>query len=283
MKPYHLGIISFFVWFSCTSDFNDQKSSKTPLATVYNKSLYLDDLEGMLPSEDKPADSLLMLNSIVERWVREALLMHEAEKKISQNLDLDKLVRDYRSTLVLHNYEKLLIETKMDTLISNVELQRFYEQNQGFYQLKEPVIRALFMKIPKESIGLAKVDGWWQNWNKENALKLIEYNDKNGEVYMLNEDNWYEIEKISRHLPDSLNNFNISSENTNIIRQDALYKYYLRVLEKVEDNQPPPLNYIEEKAKKLILQKRKNNLIEKEKNDLYQKNKNNSNVKIYSK
>lgn len=282
MKPFFFILLSLLLFVGCTQN-NSLGDSRVALASVYNKTLYLDELEGLLPVGQNPSDSILVLNSLVESWIRDALIIHEAEKEISQNLNIDKLVRDYRSTLLLHNYEQFLIETKMDTTVSNVELERFYNSNKGFYQLKDPVVRALFMKIPNGSPRLDEVEQWWKNWSKTDVLKLIDYNDKNGEVYMLNEENWHEIEKISRHLPDSLRNFSLTMENTDIKRADALYKYYLRILEVVEDNEPPPLDYIEEKAKKLILQKRKNELIEQEKNRLYQENKNKSNVKIYSK
>ena len=261
----------------------DEGASRKALATVYNKTLYLDELEGLLPKGQETADSILMLNALIDSWVRDALIMHEAEKKISQNLNIDKLVKDYRATLLLHNYEQFLIETKMDTNVNHVELERFYKENQGFYQLKEPVMRALFMKIPNGSPRMEEVEKWWKAASGTDILKLIEYNDKNGEVYMLNEDNWYESDRIMKHIPDSLRNFSLELENTVVKREDALYMYYLRVLELVKDNEPPPLDYIEEKAKKLIIQKRKNELIENEKNRLYQENKNQSNIKIYSK
>ncbi len=268
---------------SCQKNSTPQTEAKKVVASVYNKSLYLSDLEGILPQGSNKQDSSLILNAYVDNWVRNSLLMHEAEKNLSQNLDLDKLVKDYRSTLILHNYERDLIENDLDTLVSKEELARFYDENKENYKLKEPLVRALFMKIPLESTGLNFVDTWWASGTEEDLLNLIEYNDKNGEVYMLNKENWYEIEKIQHHVPDSLGNLNVLSPQKGFIKKDAFYKYYIRILEVIQIDQPPPMSYIEEKAKKIIVQKRKINLIDAKKQKLYKENINSSNVKIYLK
>ena len=268
---------------SCQKNITKQTEAKQVVASVYNKSLYLSDLEGILPTASNKEDSTLILNAYVDNWVRNTLLMHEAEKNLSQNLDIDKLVKDYRATLILHNYERDLIENELDTVVSKEELATFYQENKENYKLKEPLVRALFMKIPLESEGLNFVDDWWESGKEEDLLSLIEYNDKNGEVYMLNKDDWYEIEKIQHHVPDSLGNLTVLNLQNGFIKTDAFYKYYIRILEEIQIDQPPPMRYIEEKAKKIIVQKRKINLIDTKKQKLYKENINSSNVKIYLK
>jgi len=277
-----LFILSIFLG-SCQKNNTTQTEAKKVVASVYNKSLYLSDVEGILPAGNNNQDSSLILNAYVDNWVRNALLMHEAEKNLSQNLDIDKLVKDYRATLILHNYERDLVENELDTMVTKEELAKFYEENKENYKLKEPLVRALFMKIPLESEGLNFVDGWWESGTEEDLLNLIEYNDKNGEVYMLNQENWYEIEKIQHHIPDSLGNINVVSPQSRFIKKDAFYKYYIRILEVIQIDQTPPMRYIEEKAKKIIVQKRKINLIDSKKQKLYKENIHSSNVKIYLK
>lgn len=281
----HIGLlyVFFIILGSCQKNITQQTASKKAVATVYNKSLYLSDLEGILPAGSSKQDSSLILNAYVDNWVRNTLLMHEAEKNLSQNLDIDKLVKDYRSTLILHNYERTLIENELDTLVTRQELDKFYEENKENYKLKEPIVRALFMKIPLESTGLEFVDEWWASGTEEDLLNLIEYNDKNGEVYMLNQEKWYETESIQHYIPDSLGNISVLAPQSGFTKKDAFYKYYIRILEVIQIDQAPPIKYIEEKAKKIIVQKRKINLIDTKKQNLYRDNINSSNVKIYLK
>ena len=74
------------------------------LAKVFNKTLYLSELEGMMPTAISREDSINFINAEVERWAREAVPMQEAEKNIPSDLNIDGLVRDYRASLVRHNY-----------------------------------------------------------------------------------------------------------------------------------------------------------------------------------
>ena len=84
------------------------------LAEVYNKNLYLSELEGIVPEGVSSEDSVLMVSAFTQRWVREQLLMYEAERNIPKDLDIDELVRNYRASLVRFNFEEKIIAEKLD-------------------------------------------------------------------------------------------------------------------------------------------------------------------------
>ena len=66
--------------FACqTEPLADEVTDKI-LATVQNKSLYLSELDGMLPENTSSEDSVKIINAYVERWIRKSLLMQEAEE-----------------------------------------------------------------------------------------------------------------------------------------------------------------------------------------------------------
>ncbi|MFN6071273.1 MAG: hypothetical protein ACK489_03305, partial [Bacteroidota bacterium] len=96
-----------FFGYSCSEDIQT-KNGNFQLARVYNKSLYIKDLEGMFPPGTSAYDSSLITNAYTQRWVREAVLLYEAENNLPKDLNIDRLVRDYRSSLVRNNYEQVL-------------------------------------------------------------------------------------------------------------------------------------------------------------------------------
>ena len=125
-----IGFLGFTsLWFSCQIEKTTE--SKNPvLAQVYNKTLVLSDIDGIAQQMTANADdSLYWLQSFVDRWVAEAILMHEAKRHIQKNIDVDKLVRDYRSSLILNNYEQALFEEELDVVITDENIEAYFSSH----------------------------------------------------------------------------------------------------------------------------------------------------------
>ena len=267
--------------FACTPPSSQEGKKKQLLAKVYNKQLYASDLEDILPEAYKPEDSVMIYNAYIENWLRDAVLMHEAEQKISKNINIDKLVQDYRSTLILHNYEQVIVQSELDSVISQEEIQRFYENNKDNYQLESPLLRVQFMKIPIDANELDMVDKWIDSEDLDDKVNLIEYCNTFAEIFYLNGEEWHELDKIKGHIPTNLfPNGTFTQVGNYNKREDDRYKYYLRTLEIIPKNEAPPIDYIENKAKQVILQRRKSQLLDEHREKLYDKEI--ENVKVFT-
>jgi hypothetical protein len=249
------------------------------LAQVFQHKLYSSDVERVLTSAYSPEDSLMLLRNYVENWVRDALLLHEAEKQLPEDINIDKLVKNYRSSLILHNYEKHLVEERIDSTIQEAELMAYYEENKTQYQLETTIVRCRFMKIRKPVLQRDSLRKWWESDKNEDFAKLVRYNNENAEIFIL-DTSWYKVEEIAQLMPEGT----ISSENirsTNTLRfTDDQFEYYLRVFETVQKKEIAPLSYIREQAIRVIMHQRKLDLLESIKSDLYKEELSKNNVKI---
>ena len=117
------------------------KANDQPLAQVYNKTLYLSELDGVVPEGVSKEDSALILSAYAQRWVREQLLMYEAERNIPKDLNIDELVRDYRASLVRFNFEEQIIAEKLDSTVSEAETKAFNENNKDQFQLESTILK----------------------------------------------------------------------------------------------------------------------------------------------
>ena len=117
------------------------------LASVENRLMYYSDIEGMLTASSAQ-DSLAQLNAYIEAWLVRNVVLNEAEKKISQDLDIDKLVEDYKSSLLLHNYRQALIQKDLDTIITKAQVKEYYDKNKEQYLLAETICKVRIVKIP---------------------------------------------------------------------------------------------------------------------------------------
>ncbi len=252
------------------------------LAQAFNKSLYLSELAGMVPENSSPEDSSLIVNAYIEKWVRENLLMHEAEKNVPRDLNIDELVRDYRASLIRHNYEKLLVELQLDSIINTNELNAYYEENKDQYRLKNKILRCYLVKVPRDIEDLETLKKLWKSETEEEYKMLVDFCRSNANVYLLNDSIWHNLPDIAFHLPKDY----ITSSNAYAKRDyntaDDKFRYFLRIFETSDANEYPPLSYIEGQATKVILHKRKIKLLEEKKEEMYERELRRNNVKIYT-
>lgn len=275
-----ISIFSSFVGGGCGNSPVSGEAQGQLLAAVYDKKLYDSSLEGIVPPDTPPDDSVLMVNAYVQRWIADQLLMYEAERNIPKDLDIDQLVRDYRASLVRYNFEQQIIAEKLDSTISETELKSFYELNKDQFQLESTIIKALLLKLPTRA-PQSELNQIWYSRNPADQAKLDAYANQWAALALLDRDKWYKIEEVAALLPTGT----LTSENVGSRREGTLsdgdFRYYYRVLETVKGKETAPFEYIREQASKVILHKRKQELLQNWKNDLFQKELRRENIKIF--
>lgn len=251
------------------------------LAQVFNKVLYLSDLDGMISSSDSPADSLMILNAVVEKWVRNNLLMHEAERNIPKDLNIDQLVRDYRASLIRHSYEKRMVEALLDSVVTQTELESYYTNHKDQYKLTSPIVRCHFIKIPKEQGDYDSIKELWGSKKEEDYKNLLEYCDQYAEVYMLENDAWYNLNDLALQLPKG----KVTASNVKMDKEfnlsDDTHYYFLKILDTESKGNIAPLAYIQDQASKVILHKRKLKLLDEKKEEFYERETQRNNVQVF--
>lgn len=239
------------------------------LARVYNKTLYLSDMDGMLPEGMSSEDSTLIIDQFVRNWVRETAMLHEAENNIPAGLDINQLVQDYRASLIKHNYEKIIVERLLDSTVTKVELEEFYEKNKEQYQLETPILRCRFIKAPRNAPLLRDVEKWWKSDETDDHEKLKAWCGVNATVHHLQDSVWYKVVDLAAYFPQgTLTVDNVSSKRDFTLRDDE-FIYLFKAEEVLLRKELAPLAYIEEQARKVILHKRKTQVLEEMKDRLY--------------
>ena len=261
-------VLSFLCFYGCGRD-NGQGSDRL-LARVYGKELRVSDMEGMFPANTSSVDSGLIINAYVQRWVREALLLNEAEKNLPRDLNVDKLVEDYRASLIKNNYEEVLVEQLLDTTVTEAELQQFYERNKAQYQLEKPIIRCYFIKVASDAPDIARLMSWWTSPSAANMERINAHCDEHAGSHILDEGGWHRLEDILSALPaGSLDEANLGAVKE-FRQNDGKFQYFFRLLEVKQSQEIAPLSFIREQARKYILHLRKLKILEEKRNDLYE-------------
>lgn len=262
MKNYFY-ILIFVIFFSCDSlEFQKKENiaANQPIASVYDESLFREDLNSLLPKNIDKNDSIALARSIINSWAIKQLLLKKAEENTSQNdnSEINDLVRDYRQALLINGYKERLIKQQLDTIIEPQEILDYYKLNSKNFRLNEELIKTRYLHFSKDLIDKKEVLKLFKNGSIED-LEALESRQLSFKKMMLNDSVWIPIENVLLKLPFS--RYDLLKKTKLIKKEDSLSLYLAVTKNVLLRNQIAPLSYIEPSIKQMILHQRKLQLI----------------------
>ncbi len=259
-----------------------EESDDPVLARVHQRELHLSEMEGMFPETATAADSAVVIEAFASRWARDAILLWESEQNTPSDLNLDRLVRDYRASLVRSSYEEQLVSTKLDSTISQSELQSFYDATKDQYQLEKPIIRCLFVRVPYPTPAEEALQALWNNGKPQDTSALRVYARKYAELALLNDSAWYSLDEIADQLPEgTLTADNVDSKRE-FTQLDGTHRYYFRLFELKPRMEIAPLSYVENQARRAILHGRKREVLERTREEIFERELRRENIEFFT-
>jgi hypothetical protein len=271
----------FLLLWSCQT--TDKKSfpQEEPLAMVYDKGLYPSDLVGIFPYAATAIDSNLIIKSFVNRWVKEMLFLHEAEQNINPQINIEKLVQDYRSSLLRASYEKEFVNNTLDSTVTSAQLSDFYEASKEQFILETPIVRFLFLKLPEPILDERKLRRELENADDQSIESLRNFALEEAETVFLELHVWKDFDQVTQLLPPGVVTPSNISYKKYFSKRFEGYLYLLKILEYREAKTIAPLSYVEGQAKKIILHNRKVEILNQKKEALLLEALRRQNVQFY--
>lgn len=256
----------FMIVFLVACSKSSQNNNSEAIARVNDNYLYRSDLENLVPPGSSKKDSVAIVKDFITRWAMQQLLMNKAEKNISKSKqqELDELISQYKNDLYTKSYLEELVMTKIDTVISNEEIEKYYNEHKNNFKTTEPLVKLRYINLIKGNVKFATINSKFLNFSKKDKLDLqkLAIQFKN---YAFNDSIWVDINQVYEKLPF------INQENKDkFVSAGIAYQYtdsnlvwMVKVKDVVEKNNVAPLQYIQPTIKQIILNNRKTDLINK--------------------
>lgn len=250
--------------------FESRKTEK-PLARVGQTYLYPSDVLEIFPASLSQNDSLLILNNFIDKWVKKQLLLQKAELNLTEEQkDVHNQIEEYRSSLLIFKYEQSLILQKLDTVITQEEVEVYYNENPSNFMLDRNLIKALFIKLPRNAPNVETLRQLYGSEKEEDIQQLESYCYQYATKYDFFSDAWINFTQIQSELPQPV----YAPErylkwNKKIEQRDSVYNYFVYVRDRRLEGDTAPIDYVTDNIRSIILNKRKVRFITEMENDIY--------------
>lgn len=247
-----------------------QYISDNIVVEVEGSKLSKEELQAHIPPNTGYEDSLIIAENYIRSWIRDELVYNIASKNISEKSEIERLVNNYRKSLIIYQYKDHLINEKLSKNINIEEIQEYYNNNKENFNLDKSLIKGLFIKIPIEAPLIDNVRKWYKSFTPDAIDNIENYSIQNAVIFDPFYDNWIELNKILENIPSNgINPEKILKNNRHLEVQDSNFYYFVGIREYLLPGDIAPFEYAENVIKEILINQKKMNFLRNIEDDLY--------------
>lgn len=258
-------LLLLLVFFSSCDYFKPEDKPQS-IARVNDSYLFKEDIKHLIPAGTTKEDSLIIVRSFIDKWASQKLLMKAAEMNLSEERqeEFNQLIKQYKIDLYTRSYIEEMVKTTVDTIISNTELESYYNQNKDNFKTAGTLVKLRYIHLPKEHPKYQTIKSKFFDYKKTDK-KFWDTYGMQFKSFVLNDSVWVEMNQIYKKLPFITHNNRTEyiSQGKSIEKNDSLDVYLVKVTKVIDRNQVSPFEYIKPTLQQVILNNRKLELIKK--------------------
>jgi len=258
LKRLNLLILSCIILVGC-SNFSNNNSNNL-VARAGENFLYENDLP-VYTSQD---DSLIKISSFIEAWAKEKVLYDLSLINLSQSKrsEIDELVENYKVDLYINSYKDLIVNSKIDSIVTTEQIDSFYTLNINNFKLNENLVKYRYIKVPNDNININRIRRYIVRVNEEDRYFLDSLNFQFADL-KLNDSIWFTERDVISSI-DFINQNNKSKyfiKNRLFTIEESNYTNFFIIDDILNSGNIPPISYLYERIKSTIINQRKLNLL----------------------
>ena len=257
---------------------------RVPVAKVGDFVLYYDEIPKLMQPGISPEDSTALIQNYINKWAKKELLYIKAEQNLTPEFknEIEKQMEETRTNLVIYQYQRQMMLEKMDTTITDEEIESYYATNEKNFHLNSNIVKALFIKAPLETPGLNKIRLWARSNEQKDLQQLESYCYQFAEKFDDFNENWVTMDKLSVELPqDIVNQEDFLRRYTWFETTDSSSLYMISIRDYRQRFSLAPFDYVRNDIKSIILNSRRFEFLQVLENGIYNEAIKENTFKIY--
>ena len=253
------------------SDNSDVKKNKA-LVKIGNKVLYTKVLEENIPKGLSSEDSIIAAEHFIRSWIDENLLYNIALRNVNDKDNIERLVENYRKSLIIYQYQEQLINERLTKNIDEQSLYDYYNKNKDKLKLERPVVKGLFLKVPINAPQADEIRMWYKAKTSGARENLKKYSLNNATKFDYFVDKWVDFSDLMDNFPkEQLTKEDQTVQRKTIEKQDSGYFYLLNITDCLLPGDNVPYEYIKSTIQEMLINQQRIEFLKKTEDELYQR------------
>lgn len=256
----------------------------TTLARAGKTALRLRDVESVVPRGVTGDDSVALVETYVDRWVRKQLKLQEAEVLFSSSEDdIAKMVEEYRQALLIRKLEQHYVDTGIDTTFTASEIAEYYNAHKTDFRLDWPVVKGRIVRFGEDFRQARRLK---ELMGSSSATDQRDFDDicfKNDFTVNDFREKWVDFTEFLSYLPTvrSQNYDRILSSSAVQEMRDDRSHYYFKIDAVRREGETVPLERLQSTIRRILFNQRRGEVIRRHEEELYMRSVENGEAKIY--
>jgi hypothetical protein len=247
------------------------KAGDNVLARVGNDYLTEAELEGIVPPGTGVTDSINIVRNYINNWVSQRVFLEKAIANLrEEDMKFEKQLEEYRNSLIIYKYESELVRQNLDTVITDQEIEAYYNENLENFQLKNNIVRVYYARFEKDLSQLRRVRNFFYSEVPAHRDSVDSYIEKYSDLYFLNDETWILFSDVLKFVP--INTYNQEAFLQNNVKLEIREDPYVYLVSfsdfRIKDG-VSPLSFEKENIRQIILNKRRLTIINKMREEVF--------------
>jgi hypothetical protein len=253
------------------------------VAVAGSEKLYRSDLDRILPKGMPVEDSTRLAMQYITTWASDIVYVTIAEEQLSKSeKDVTKELEDYRKSLLKYRYEQLYVNERLDTAVTDDQVQEYFEAHSDKYVLQRPVVKARFLAIFSDSPAKEQIR---KRMSSDDVNVLVEADSlafSAAHKYTGWNDGWVDVAVLSREFGLDYTEVLAKKKGdwVEIEGEDGISRIAY-ISDMVKEGELAPIEYAAQSIRDMIISARKQKLIMTLEQDLLKDARDNGKFVIY--
>ena len=233
------------------------------VAQVGRHKLYKSEVADLIPDEASADDSLKLALQYINSWASDLVFLDIAEEQLSkEELDVAAELEQYRRSLLKYRYEQRYINERLDTLVSDSQIDEYYQSHVDNFVLEIPIVKARFLRISSDSPSVEPIKKKMSSQVLSELMAADSLAYFSAVKYTDYGDNWIDMVTLARDFGADYAELLSSMKNGFIEKKDTDGKLNVAyIAEFMPAGEIPPVEYCRERIKNIIISVRKQTLV----------------------
>lgn len=187
------------------------------VAQVYQYKLYTSEVQAGMPSGLSQEDSLALVRDFIDNWVKEKLILHEAERHLSpREKNFDREMTEYRNSLLTQRYlDKIWMNDTANNAVTDREISDFAHSLDDRYTVEKEIVRVNYVKMPTNSELLPRVrDILFDETKRVEQKDVLVAMLGDSIEYLLDDDEWLYLDDLQNEVSFQIDAQKVGGRNS---------------------------------------------------------------------